>query len=430
MADKKTGQNSKVPEERRNGRTLSLRPHLLSWAVFIPTVVIVFISIIPAVFPALITRTTSPFNAAVFSPNVINPFQPGVLAAPLVIVNIVVLAIGLAHYKKSKCKAVMAKISSFELTRKQAIIGVIAVLAIFAAITAGTMAKEETWVDYTAVKSRVQSWDISQFGKSFEPHFRYLLLSTSLHGFGNIRIIPFIISTALLLQVYFFTKKITGKKFAGIVSMILLLQSDIFVSYSTTASYENSWMLLYLFSLYLIAKFWPPSPVPYFLSIFSKPLTVAFFPMSIYFIARSPLPKRSKIYSLASYGITGIIIVAAAAAYHSNLVGTAISFGASEFWQGFQAMTMQMRFDYVVVLFLLPLTVMLFFASRKGLLHADSLMFFILVTLMTAPLLTGFTDQTNQPYRFVSLSVFFAIGSGILFSTRSRKLQSGQLSNT
>ena len=425
MADKKANQDSKTPEKRG----FSIRPHLLSWVVFIPTVVIVFISLIPAVFPALITRATSPFNAQIFSPNVINPFQPGVLAAPLVIVNLAVLAIGIAHYKKSKCKAVMSKISSFELTKKQAIIGVIALLAIFAAITAGTMVKEETWVDYTSVKERVQLWDISQFGKTFEPHFRYFLLSTSLHAFGNIRIIPFVISAALLLQTYFFTKKITGKRLAGIVSMILLLQSDIFVSYSTTASYENSWILLYLFSLYMITKFWPPSPVPYILSIFSKPLTLAFFPMSVYFISRSGISKKSKVYSLASYGAVGIIIATTAAAYKSNLVGTSISFGASEFWQGFTAMTMQMRFDYVVVLFLLPLTVMLFFASRRGLLHADSLMFFILVTLLTAPLLTGFTEQTNQPYRFVSLSVFFAIGTGILFSARTRKQQSEQLSS-
>ncbi|NHI04046.1 hypothetical protein DYY67_1421 [Candidatus Nitrosotalea sp. TS] len=343
------------------------------------------------------------------------------LAAPLVIISIIILVIGTAYYKKSKCEVRIRKIANFEISKKQALIGVIIILAIFGALTAGTLAKEETWVDYANVKSRVQSWDISQFGKSFEPHFKYLLLSVSLHTFGNIRILPFLVSMALLLQTYFFTKKITGKRFAGIVSMVLLLQSDIFVSYSTTASYENSWILLYLFSLYMITKFWPPSPAPYLLSLFSKPLTLAFFPMSLYFIARSTLSKRSKIYSLASYGIVGIIVAVAASAYQSNLVGTAIAFDASQFWQGFSSMAMQMRFDYIVVLFLLPLTVMLFFASRKGILHADSILIFILVILLTSPFLTGFTQQTNQPYRFVSLSVFFAIGVGILFSSKTRK---------
>jgi len=37
---------------------------------------------------------------------------------------------------------------------------------------------------------------------------------------------------------------------------------------------------------------------------------------------------------------------------------------------------------------------------------------------LTAPLLTGFTEQTNQPYRFVPLIVFFAMGVGVLLSRR------------
>ncbi|MGI0047071.1 MAG: hypothetical protein ACREBB_07785 [Nitrosotalea sp.] len=422
MADKKKSpqEPKKVPEQKPK-RKISIRPHLLSWAVFIPTVVIVFISIIAVVFPALITRTTSPFQAAVFSPDVVNPFQPGILAAPLIIVNLIILAIGIAYYKRSKCGAKIRKVANFELSKKHALIGVIAILAIFCIITSGTLAKEETWVDYTNVKARVLSWDISQFGTSFEPHVKYLLLSVSLHVFGNIRVLPFIISMTLLVQTYFFTKEITGKRIAGLVSMVLLLQSDIFVSYSTTASYENSWILLYLFSLYMILKFWPPSPIPYLLSIFSKPLTIAFLPMTFYFIARSSLPKRSRIYSLVSYGIIAIIIGIAAVVYKTNFTGGNTSFDASQFWQGFTSMAMQMRFDYIVVLFLLPLTVMLFFASRKGILHADSIMFFMLVILLTSPFLIGFTQQTNQPYRFVSLSVFFAIGAGVLLSNKTRK---------
>jgi len=269
------------------------------------------------------------------------------------------------------------------------------------------------------VKTRVQTWNISDFTHSFEPHVRYLLLSASSHIFGNIRVIPFITSIALLLLTYFFTANITQKKFAGIISMILLLQSDIFVSYSTTASYDNSWIILYLFSLFLVQKFWQSSPVPYFISIFSKALTVAFLPMSLYFIARSDLPGRSKIYSLASYGVI-IILVAAFVAFRKILPGDG-GFNDVEFWQGFTAMAMQMRFDYAILIFLLPVTVMLFFASRRGVLHADSMLIMILGVLITSPVLVAITNQTNEPYRFVSLSVFFAIGVGVLLSNRIRK---------
>jgi hypothetical protein len=416
LADKK--QKTPSPPKPEEKKKIISKAEILPLAVFVPTVVVVFISLISVVFPALVIRTTSVLQAAILNPNIINPYEPGILAIPLVGVNLAILGIGFAYYKGSKGASLVKSISSFELSQKRALIAVIVILAIFCAITVGTLAKEETWVDYAAVKERVKIWSISDVGRGFEPHFKYLLLSTSLNVFGNIRVIPFITSASLLLLTYFFTKNITQKRFAGVVSMALLLQSDIFVSYSTTASYENSWITLYLFSLYLVQKFYRPSTVPYFLSIFSKPLTLAFLPGTLYFIARSSLPKRSKIYCLGSYGAFIIMIGVVAMLLRTNFTGTTITFNGLEFWQGFSAIAMQMRFDYIVILFLLPVTVLLFFASRRGVLHADSILILILSILISAPFLIAFTYQTNEPYRFVSLVVFFAIGVGVLLSNR------------
>ncbi|MHB8602963.1 MAG: glycosyltransferase family protein [Nitrosotalea sp.] len=396
--------------------------NMLSWAVFVPTAIIVLLSVSSVVFPALLTRSTSPFQGIVATPEFVNPFQPGILAIPFVAINLILLGIGITYRKKKECKyrPIISRLTNFEVSKRQALIGIIILVTIFSAITAGTLSKEETWVDYKSVKDRVQTWTISDFTHGFEPHVRYLLLSASLHIFGNIRIIPFLTSIALLLVTYFFTKNITQKRFAGLVSTAVLLQSQIFIGYSTTASYDNSWILFYLFGLYLVQKFWPPSPVSFILSVFSKALTVAFLPMTLYFIARSTIPKRSKIISLASYGLV-ILAMIAGMSYLKTGTTDLASVGGNEFWQGFSAMAMQMRFDYIIVLFLLPLTVMLFFASRKGILHADSILICIISILLVSPLLTTFTDQTNQPYRFVSLSVFFAIGVGVLLSKRTRK---------
>jgi len=412
-------------------KTKILKNNLLPWAVFVPTIIIVLLSLSSAVFPALLIRSASPFQGVIATPEFVDPFQTGILAMPVVAINLILLGIGITYYKKKECRyrKIIYILSKFEPTKKQALVVVIVLLAIFVGLTAGTLAKEETWVDYQGVKDRVHSWTISDFTKSFEPHVKFLLLSISLKVFGNMRAVPFIASIALLVLTYFFTKKITNSKLAGIVSMTLLLQSQIFLSYSTAASYDNTWILLYLFSLYLIEKFWSSSPVSYFVSIFSKALTLAFLPMSFYFIARSSLSKKPKMYSLASYVGIVILIAIASTIFKTNLIGTAISFDILQFWQGFSAMTTQMRFDYVVLIFLLPVTVMLFFASRRGILHADSIMIFVVSTLITAPLLSGFTDQTNQPYRFVSLSVFFAIGVGILLSKRTTRKQDELLSS-
>ena len=402
--------------------------NMLSWAVFVPTVIIVLLSLSSVLFPALLTRYTSPFQGTIATPEFVSPFQPGVLAIPLVAINAILLGIGIAYRKKKECKyrPMVSRLANFEVSKKQAIIGIIILVTIFSAITSGTLSKEETWLDYQGVKDRVQTWTISDFTHSFEPHVKYLLLSASLKIFGNIRVMPFLTSIALLLVTYFFTKNITQKRFAGLVSMGILLQSQIFVGYGTTASYDNSWMVLYLFGLYLVQKFWPPSPVSFIVSVFSKALTVAFLPMTLYFIARSDIPRKSKIISLASYGA---VILAMIAGMSYLKTSANLSVGGNEFWQGFSAMAMQMRFDYIIVLFLLPVTVMLFFASRRGILHADSILICILSILLASPLLSTFTDQTNQPYRFVSLSVFFAIGVGILLSKRTTRKQDELLSS-
>jgi len=38
--------------------------------------------------------------------------------------------------------------------------------------------------------------------------------------------------------------------------------------------------------------------------------------------------------------------------------------------------------------------------------------------LVIVPLISGFTEMTNQPYRFVPLVFFFGIGVGTLLSKR------------
>ncbi len=115
--------------------------------------------------------------------------------------------------------------------------------------------------------------------------------------------------------------------------------------------------------------------------------------------------------------IIGILIIGAAASSGANLTrGTQQeSFISDEFWIGFASFATQLRFDALVILFLIPLTIGLLFASTKNK-HAESMMVMIGGMLLITPFLTGFTDQTNQPYRFVPFVTFFAVGVGILLS--------------
>ena len=222
----------------------------------------------------------------------------------------------------------------------------------------------------------------------------------------------------MLIVTYLITVTITQKRFAGIVATVILLQSSVFLTYDTSIAYTNFWILFYLVSLYAVYRFWILSPVSYILSIPAKALTAVFMPMSIYFILRSNISKKKKIIlSITTAGIIlsgGIVMIGG----FSVTQGTEEKFDAKEFQMGFTSFAFQLRSDGLIMLFMIPLIVGLFIVSKKGVKHGESIMVLISGMLLIAPILTGFTNQTNQPYRFVPLVVFFAIGVGVLLSKR------------
>jgi hypothetical protein len=77
----------------------------------------------------------------------------------------------------------------------------------------------------------------------------------------------------------------------------------------------------------------------------------------------------------------------------------------------------QIRHDGLVTLFVLPLVFGLFMVSNRSR-YANSIMVMIAGMLVIVPLISGFTEMTNQPYRFVPLVFFFAIGVSALLAKR------------
>jgi len=416
-----TKKQEKIDESdiQENFPKSTLKNNIVGLIVFLFSITMVLITLISVVFPALVASNNSTIHElrelgiTLFE---INSFETGIWAYPLLATNFVVFITALFYYKK-KLPDIITKsfdfLFSFEVSKKVTIIIISILLAIYIGFSIQELTIEEHWEDYPDVKNRVQNWSPDQIVNRFEPHVRYFFIWSSMNLFGNFSILPFIASISLLLLTYFFTYEITKKRFAGIVSLVILLQSNLFLTYDTTVAYTNFWILFYLLSLYLIYKVWPLSPVTYLLSIFSKALTATFFPMSLFFIYRANIPKTTKVIvsSVITALIIGGVLVATSGTNEDGITGKQEDFD----WD-------QLRFDGLVLVFILPLIVGLFVASRHGITHADSIMFLIGGILFISPLLTGFTELTNQPYRFVPLVVFFAIGVGILLSKRNNLL--------
>lgn len=345
-----------------------------------------------------------------------NQFEFGILFIPLLLSNLTLLTIGVLNYKKKLPVLIKAPINfifNFEISRKVAVIVITSLLILYIGFSVEELQYEETLGDFPGVKKNAENF-VFENVTGVGPHLRYFLLHISLNFFGNIRIIPFIASITLLILTYYITFKISEKRFAGIVAMIILLQSHLFLEYDTTATYTNFWTLFYLLSLYLIYKKWYLSPIAYVLSIFSKPLTAVFLPMTLFFTYRSNISKRNKLRILFSYSIIAFasLLLFLFGIYEFHLYE--ISVGG--FITGFKDFSNFLRFDVLIILFLLPLVVGLFLTSRKGCLQAESIMVLIVGVLLSGSLLSGFTDLTNQPYRYVPFVVFFAIGVGTLLS--------------
>jgi len=398
-----------------------IKPSPVSWIVFFFTIVMLIISLIPVVFPVLITTSFTAVNdleqlGITGAP--VEPFEMGPLAVPLFITSGIVFGLAILHFKNKvpQLSKTFQFVFDFEVSRKTALVTMMVILSIYIIATAGELAEEEKWEDYIDVKNRVETWSPDDIIDRFEPHVRYVFISLSMTLFGNYAVIPFLTSIALLVMVYFFTKEIAHKRFAGLVAMVILLQSNIFLVFDTSVAYTNFWILFYLLSLYFMYKAWPLSPIFYIASIGAKVITISFLPMSIFFLLRCSISRKKKIIIsgiLIGFLIIGILILSTRTYFPVGLEQE--SFISDEFWIGFTSFATQLRFEGLVILFLIPLTVGLLFASTKNK-HAESMMVMIGGMLLISPVVTGFSDQTNQPYRFVPLITFFAVGIGILLS--------------
>ena len=391
---------------------------IIPLTVFLFSISIVLISFVSVIFPALILASSTVTIPGI-APVTPDPFETGVWSGGVVISSIILFGLALLHHKKKipSLSKLFEKIFNFEISKKTALIAMIVLLGIYVASSVNELSAEEKFEDYIGVKNRVDIWNISQVSNVSEPHVNYFFLKSSMILFGNYKIIPFLASISLLLVTYFLTKKIAQKRFAAIIAVIILLQSNLFLTYDTSVAYSNFWILFYLLSLYLVYRFWPLSPISYLVSIPAKALTAAFLPMSIYFVLRSDISKKRKII-VASFTTVIIVIVGIAATSVSLGEAKQESFDAKELQMGFTSFSYQLRSDGLVILFMIPLVSGLFILSKRGIKHAESIMVLISGILLITPILTGFTNQTNQPYRFVPLVVFFAVGVGVLLSKR------------
>ena len=394
----------------------------VSYSVFFCALVVVSLTLTSLIFPSLFSSYFGMFGEN------LNPFESNNHSIFLIVSNIVIFGIGIAYYKNripSSLHNVFEKIRTFEISKKVSLISLVAILVVYIGLSSPELLIDESiqWQDYDMLEEGLEIWP---FGNSEYPqvqeqkdrHVRMFLLDVSLNIFQNIKLLPFVASILVVVFTYLITVQFCQKRFAGIISVIVLLQSYTFLKFDTIAVYENFWVLFFLISLYTIQKRWFLSPVFYILAFFTKAYVAPYFIMTLFTTYRSQISKRTKIAILVSYVL--VVIVAILLVFLGDLIyPDLIEINPSKFILGFQTISAQLRFDLFFIMTLLPVTFGLLFLSKNKLKHADSILFLIFGNIIAGPILVMFTSNYEiLPYRFIPLLVFFSIGIGMFFSKK------------
>ena len=394
----------------------------VSYAIFFCALVAVLLTLTTVIFPALFSSSFGKYSEN------LNAFELGHQSIFLIVSNILIFGFGIACYKKKIPSLIsdgIEKIRAFEIPKKVALISLAVILAVYVGLSTPELFIDEStqWGDYAVLETALEIWPFGEHDSIYikeqnDRYVRMFLLDVSLDIFQNIKLLPFIASILVVVFTYLITVQFCQKRFAGIISVIILLQSYTFLKFDTIAVYENFWVLFFLISLYVIQKKWFLSPVFYVLAFFTKAYVAPFFIMTLFTTYRSQISRRTKIAMLISYVVV-VVIGISLVFLAESLYPSVIEINYSKFIVGFQTISSQLRFDFFFIMTVLPVTVGLMFLSKNKLKHADSILILIFGTIIAGPILVTSTYFYEIfPYRFVPLLVFFSIGVGMFFSKK------------
>jgi len=206
----KKDQNDQPKKHSQDDYSIKRSLTWIPWAVFLFSISVVLLTLVSVVFPALIASSDSTIEelksigVELFE---VEPFQVGVWAAPLIIVNIFVFISLFLYFKKNlpqSFRKLVDFIFRFEIPKKVAFVVIVVILAIYVGFSWQELTIQEEWEDYPGVKQRLDRWSPEQITSGFEPHVKYFLHWASMVLFGNYSVVPFIASISLLLLTYFF----------------------------------------------------------------------------------------------------------------------------------------------------------------------------------------------------------------------------------
>jgi hypothetical protein len=275
--------------------------------------------------------------------------------------------------------------------------------------------------DYDRRMSRLYVWDIDWIQNDFRHSVHFLLLETSYQLFHNYKVLVLASSTLLLVVSYLFAVNLGEKRLAGIVAVIVVLQSSIFHVYDTSVTYPSFWALLFVTALYLTTtKAWYLAPLPYIISVPAKAITALYLPGVLVF---EFFYNRKAFYLFSVMMIAGVILLFSVSQFSIPALGGFLVIDdphlrklaggfVSWMWQGFA--------DDQITLLLLVIGGFLLFFNRKKIKNSKPVLLLVLGMILTSPVMTGMTTYSIWPYRMLPLVVLIGLMVGMVVANYNK----------
>ena len=301
-----------------------------------------------------------------------------------------------------------------------------AILAGYWAFTVGELFVDECTnlgdcFDFDRRMSRLHVWNIDWIKDDFRHTVHFLLLETSYQLFHNYKVLVLASSTLLLVVSYLFTVNLAEKRLAGIVAVIVILQSSNFHVYDTSVTYPSFWALLFLTALYLTTtKAWYLSPLPYIISIPAKAITALYMPGILAF---EFFYNRKAFYLFSVLSVVGLILIFSMVQLSDRELGGFLVIDDIHFQKfagGFVSWMWQGFADDQVTLLLLVIGGFLLLMNRKKIKNSKPVLLLVLGMILTSPILTGMTTYSIWPYRMLPLVILIGLMVGMVVSNYNK----------
>ena len=280
------------------------------------------------------------------------------------------------------------------LTRKHSFLILGGIILFYSIFAVEDVFVEKDYDDAKGVKQRLENLSVN----GYDVYVRYYLLQVGVEA-GFPKLVPFIESIGLLVMTFFVTAKLSKRNMSGLLAVIIVSTSNLFLFYDTSLAYDNSWTLFLLLALYFSDRW--TGVIPFITAVFCKPLSLIYFASYLY-----PLRKKSIPFLLV--GSLGAFMV-------MNLYDR---FDPAEFVYGVLDAFYWMLSDFYMIVMIPVVMFLLVFMKRHGYKNTMIPFFFMANVIVSGGFVEGFTPMLNTAYRYVPLVVFFAVGAGVLLQNK------------